>query len=63
MTPNTHDSAQQTRHVGFRCRPDEFQEFARAARADERSMSGWIRRILKEAAAREVRPARSECAK
>ncbi len=48
--PTTNQTAeQQIRHVGFRCRPEEFQAFAEAARADERSISAWIRRVLRDA--------------
>lgn len=38
-----------THHVGFRCRPDELQRIVDAARADERSVSSWIRKALREA--------------
>ena len=38
-----------TLHVGFRCRPEEFRRIADAAQADQRSISGWIRKTLKEA--------------
>jgi hypothetical protein len=38
-----------TVHVGFRCRQDEFRRIADAAQADQRSVSSWIRKTLKEA--------------
>jgi predicted HicB family RNase H-like nuclease len=38
-----------THHVGFRCSPDELQRIVDAARADERSVSSWIRKTLRDA--------------
>lgn len=47
--PQTIDRSE-PRLVGFRCTAEEYRLIVAAAEEDERSVSGWIRKALKQAA-------------